>query len=548
VKKCASCTKDLPDAALHCVFCGAKQPPAPSVQPGLAKTAFGYSPNELADQKRQGPGPQRVQPPFNPPPPNNPLPAFNPPQPALPYGATVMPNVPASPYGATIAPGTPPSPYGATIAQPGPFPPRQPPGPTPGPQPSAFPQRQPPGPTPGPPIAPRGAPVPPAASGPNSFVPSSAPSAPTMFVQGPQGPQGPSQGQPMMHPASQPSTPAFARPQQPPMQATLLAPPPHQPMQPQPMMQTPMPMQAPPMQNAPMLPQAPIMAIPRPQPPPYLASHTASRLGRPVEPWRDSLRQVMFLWGVLLLIVFVTPLATAPEMSFYWTLILHGEGTARLPPLLIISIGVLSAIVAPIPMQPAARGLIAALFGLAGIIVPIALVGVPPWQIVVSMAATLLLVPGLLLRSEYRDALLPRLLVTLGALAFLLLFLLPDHGTIPLVGLFKLAVDLPGARKLGPALVIAEVLVILLSLLAWLPSPTTGGAKLWAWLLILWSLIAHAAQLIVGGGVIDKIKGTPNDALVAWIAGGGAGGVALGAAYLVLFGYGLASVLGKQLE
>src|SRR6185295_11951654 len=46
VKKCASCTKDLPDAALHCVFCGAKQPPAPAVQPGLAKTAFGYSSNE----------------------------------------------------------------------------------------------------------------------------------------------------------------------------------------------------------------------------------------------------------------------------------------------------------------------------------------------------------------------------------------------------------------------------------------------------------------------------------------------------------------------
>ena len=30
VKKCASCTKDLPDAALHCVFCGAKQAPAPA--------------------------------------------------------------------------------------------------------------------------------------------------------------------------------------------------------------------------------------------------------------------------------------------------------------------------------------------------------------------------------------------------------------------------------------------------------------------------------------------------------------------------------------
>ena len=54
VKKCASCTKDLPEAALHCVFCGAKQPPAPAVQPGLAKTAFGYS-NEMMEQLRQPP-------------------------------------------------------------------------------------------------------------------------------------------------------------------------------------------------------------------------------------------------------------------------------------------------------------------------------------------------------------------------------------------------------------------------------------------------------------------------------------------------------------
>ena len=57
MKKCASCTKDLPEAALHCVFCGAKQPPAPAVQPGLAKTAFGYS-NEMMEQLW---GPERLK-------------------------------------------------------------------------------------------------------------------------------------------------------------------------------------------------------------------------------------------------------------------------------------------------------------------------------------------------------------------------------------------------------------------------------------------------------------------------------------------------------
>ena len=68
MKKCASCTKDLPEAALHCVFCGAKQPPAPAVQPGLAKTAFGYS-NEMMEQLKQSGGQApRPQPGSQPPP------------------------------------------------------------------------------------------------------------------------------------------------------------------------------------------------------------------------------------------------------------------------------------------------------------------------------------------------------------------------------------------------------------------------------------------------------------------------------------------------
>src|SRR5678815_2312656 len=56
VKKCASCTKDLPDAALHCVFCGAKQPPAPATAGGVAKTVLGsYSANDVIDSlKHQG--------------------------------------------------------------------------------------------------------------------------------------------------------------------------------------------------------------------------------------------------------------------------------------------------------------------------------------------------------------------------------------------------------------------------------------------------------------------------------------------------------------
>ena len=79
MKKCASCTKDLPEAALHCVFCGAKQPPAPAVQPGLAKTAFGYS-NEMMAQLRQPPTTAQ-----------SPAPPMPPPAPPLRPSAQVMP-------------------------------------------------------------------------------------------------------------------------------------------------------------------------------------------------------------------------------------------------------------------------------------------------------------------------------------------------------------------------------------------------------------------------------------------------------------------------
>ena len=48
MKKCVSCTKDLPDAALHCVFCGAKQPqPAAPAEPAMAKTMMGYQAADL---------------------------------------------------------------------------------------------------------------------------------------------------------------------------------------------------------------------------------------------------------------------------------------------------------------------------------------------------------------------------------------------------------------------------------------------------------------------------------------------------------------------
>jgi hypothetical protein len=470
------------------VFCGAKQPPTPAIQQGLGKTAFGYSANDVLEQVKQG----RPQPPsastYNQQLGN----AATMAQPPMPR--QVAPSVPA-PMPRQVAPSAP--------------------APMPAPMQPAF--------APPPPMG--SPPAYPAAPPPGGFVPLAAANARTMFVQaGPPGPTGPSQPPPSFLQGGSPAA----------MGPTLVPPTPQA-------LTMPAPAPAPQMRQ----PQAPIMAIPAAQPPPYLSSQTGSRVIRPIDPWQDSVRAMMFLWGLALLAAFCTPLATSPELVFQWATVLHGEGIARLPPLLIGAIGLLSIILAVIPMPTAPRGLIATLLALAGIGVPIALAGnVPQWQLLAPLVGMVLLLPGLLIRSEYRDALLPRLLVTLGAAGVLAPTLIPQNNAIPLVSVFKELIEQPGLQKIEPALALGMVFVVVMSLLAWLPSPATGAAKLWAWLLILWPLISHAVHVARAGNLADAVSHAPNQTLVPWIASGTAGG----SAYLVLLCYGLASALGRQLE
>ena len=57
----------------------------------------------------------------------------------------------------------------------------------------------------------------------------------------------------------------------------------------------------------------------------------------------------------------------------------------------------------------------------------------PPWQALVPLVGVALLIPGLLVRNEYVESTLSRVLVTIGVIAVLLPLLVPDHGEIPLV-------------------------------------------------------------------------------------------------------------------
>jgi hypothetical protein len=485
VKKCASCTKDLPDAALHCVFCGAKQPPAPATQSGMAKTVMGYQAGDMVEQLRaQNAAAQQQRP--------------------APAAAPLPANAPAgAPYGAPRPGPSQPPPMGAPQA--GAY------QAAPQPQPSQAP--------------PRGGPA-----------AASAANAATMFA-------------PPMTPPSQHAQPQpYPAPPQP-QPASGHAYPAHPP-QPAPA----------PVMPAPVVPARPLPAAPIPPAPPYLASQTAARAGRPIEPWKDSLRLIMFIWGALLLAAFATPVSLDP-LIFNWDAVIHAGGAKdALPPLIMAAVGLLSIVVAAIPLSPSPRGAIATLLALSGVIVPTVINGMPPWTTLVATGGMLVLIPSLLARHEYRDATLSRIFVTIGTLAALVPWVVPQHDRIPLVELFKAAIDSPGKEKIVLLLVLVQIVILVLALLAWLPAPSSGIAKPLAWILIVWPLVMHAAILFLLGdpAMVEK---TPFAGAASWISGNGGlfggevggsmamlTGSGIGVAYLALIGYGGATVIGKNLE
>ena len=434
MKKCASCTKDLPEAALHCVFCGAKQPPAPAVQPGLAKTAFGYSNEMMEHLKSQAP-------------------ASGP-------GPYVPPSPPAY--------------------QPPPPPPRHPPS------------------------------QPPYGGG---LAPSTNPNAATMFVQG-----GPPQ-QPQQNQA------AFMQ--------TAVSPPQHQPQYPQPV---PQPM-APPMSG--MGVQGPQYNAYAPQPiaPYHGGAARPHNANAPIEPWKDALPLVMIAWGIATLVAFAVPMQIHP-LVFNWDMIIHGEGLQKLPMLVVAALGLLGVVLGAIPMAVLPRGILAALLGASTVIVPLVAFGaLPPWQFLVVLGGVACMITGQLLRNEYVESTLARMLVTIGVACVLLPIVVPDHGEIPLVMLLKSVIN--GHVDSETILALATLVFVVVNLLAWLPGPATAGGKIFAWIWILAPFIVTAIGLVSNASHIpDMIKESPAT-LVAWVP------MTTAAAFV---GYGLATVFGKQLE
>lgn len=497
------------------MFCGAKQPTSPAVQPGLAKTAFGYS-NEMMEQLRQAqPAPSPAAP--------SPAPIAAAPAPSpMPQARPATPSAPPPSYAqATLAGASPqqsaqpmPAPQPMPIAAPMPVAAAQ--QKTVMAMSSDLPSVQP---SPsyaqktvmaGPPVA-----VPSAASqlptlapSPDRMVPTNNPPAPMPYTPGGGGLAG-YNPVPVGAPAGYNPQPVGGY--------------------------NPQPVGAMAMQQQPYAPQL----APR---------------GGVIDPWRQTLKTVMLVWGILVLVMFATPVMTEPKLTFMWNLLLDSEGSARIPFMLVAAFGALGVIVSLLGMPSAARAVFALVLGLAVIAVPFGLEGkLPPWQSLAAAGASLAIVTGLLLREAYTHSLLARILVTLGVAAFLVPLLLPQNGAIPIVELATSIGKLEGKLKVVAAIQLARVVLIAATLLVWTPGPATAGANTLAWLVILAiglpitqgggasanvSLLDVPVMLAVADHAIDIAKGAPI-ALVGWI---------LPTACLVYISYGLATAFGKQLE
>jgi hypothetical protein len=240
------------------------------------------------------------------------------------------------------------------------------------------------------------------------------------------------------------------------------------------------------------------------------------------------------------------PITTTPSTAFAWQQILNGSGWERFGLVVVAMIGLFSLICAALPMPASVRGTIAAVLGLTGAALPFVF-KLPETRVLVAQAGLVLLIPGLILRASYRDAALPRLLITFGVVGVLVPFVLPQDGAIPLVTVFKMLIEGAGWTRVIAGQQLALVVILVMCLLAWLPAPITGGATLWAWLLILWPLVSWTIANLTTGDpntLVDLVREHPYLAL-AWTLGLG---TSVGSAYLVLIGYGLASLIGKQLE
>jgi hypothetical protein len=277
-------------------------------------------------------------------------------------------------------------------------------------------------------------------------------------------------------------------------------------------------------------------------PPPYLASQTLERMGAPQEPWAHLLGTLLLVLGIGLVACFVLPWQIGEEVMFSWSAVASSPGVQKLTPLLIGITGVCGVVLGLLPLATVVRGIAAAALGALPMMLQALVINGFSVAGLFGFLGTLALVSGLLLRSEYQAALLPRVLTTVGVVLFLLVLLVPSDGQVPLVAHVKAVGGLPGRMKIVAILQLLWDVVPLFGLLCWWPPPGAAGTKILAWVVITQPVVQSLSVNLVTPhpeGLATSIE----NGIFAWFLGP----LAV-MAWLCLLGYGIATVLGKQLE
>ena len=297
------------------------------------------------------------------------------------------------------------------------------------------------------------------------------------------------------------------------------------------------PMGAPPMGHAP--PTAQVQ--PLHQAPPYLASETAARMDAPVDPWEGSLKLVMIVFGLILIACFAAPWAIGEKkMLFSWDTLKGAPTIMKVMTIMLVGTGALAVILSLLPLASMGRGIAAALLGLAPLTYAVVGAGSFKWKALVVTLGTVGIVGGLLIRSQYRAALVGRILVTVGVIAVLLYFLVPESGGKPeLVNLFKQLGSAAGKAKVGPILGLLPFFLAVVSLLVWIPSSSSAMGTPLAWSWIVLPMVISVVGLVVAGNIGTSLK--VGLFPLIWAP-------ASKMAWTALVGYGVAVVVGKNLE
>lgn len=278
-------------------------------------------------------------------------------------------------------------------------------------------------------------------------------------------------------------------------------------------------------------------------PPPYLASQTAARMDAPQEPWEGTLRMVMIVFGLVLVAGFAAPWALGGDKTIFgWTGLGDMDTFTKVRRIMFAGTGVLSILLGVLPLASLGRGVAAALIGLAPVLYGKFGGGhIDKMGLLVALG-TLPLVAGLIVRSQYKSSMAARIMVTIGALAVIAFYLVPQKGFGDkgmLIAVFENFGDADGKGKVSALIGLLPFFLGVASLIAWIPAPSSAGAIVLAWIWIAVPLIFAVSMLLLGDNIGDNLKAGLGRVL--WQPGAAM-------AWTALIGYGIATVVGKQLE